>query len=143
MDIVYTIASGATIEGKTAQTINGTNFTITNQTVSADASGNEFEYQPLTGDATSVIELDIPSGTYGATVSSLFGKVLFTDYAWDSNISVDHWIENATENSGWVADGVPGTLKALTSEQTKHIIRLTGDSSDIKPFIRGAGVYIE
>jgi hypothetical protein len=91
-----------------------------------------------------VIEHAISAGTYPATISKLIGKVLFED--WESGISVNHRLENATENSGWIADGILDTFTAFTSEPTKYLIGLIAKSSSPTadtPSINGAGFYTE
>jgi len=91
----------------------------------------------------SIIQHTIPTGFFNSTASTLIGKALYAD--WESGVSVEHKIQNATEDSGWVADGVLGSFTAFTSEPTKYLVKLTPKSSPTTgyPSIKGSGVYVE
>lgn len=97
-----------------------------------------------TASVTKVVEHTIPSGTFSSTVSTLIGKALIFDT--ETGATITHRLENATENSGDIADGVLGGFTAFTSEPTKYIIKLTAASSGATPgypIIKGAGVFSE
>ena len=92
----------------------------------------------------SVVEQTIPSGTFPSTISSLIGKSLVSGIA--PTCTIKHKLTNATEDSGWIDDGVIGSFTAFTSEPTKYIIQLTGASGTPvsgEPNIKGSGVYSE
>jgi len=92
----------------------------------------------------SIIEHDIPSGTYPSNISKLIGKVLYAD--WESGVSIQHKLKNATEDSGWINDGELGTFTAFTSEPTQYVVKLIPRSTSPTsgyPSIKGAGFYTE
>jgi len=94
--------------------------------------------------SSGVIEHDIPSGTYPSNVSKLIGKVLYAN--WESGVSIQHKLKNATEDSGWINDGELGTFTAFTSEPTQYVVKLIPRSTSPTagyPSIKGAGFYTE
>jgi len=96
--------------------------------------------------ATALIEHAIPTGTFNGTVSKNVGKVLFNVGDWESGVTVEHKLENASESSGFVADAALLSFSAFTSEPTKYIVRLIPKVSSPTigfPSVRGAGVYTE
>ncbi len=97
----------------------------------------------VTEDFVSMIVHDIAAGTYPATVSKLIGKVLYED--WENGVTIYHKIQNATEDSGWILDGVFDTFTAFTSQPTKYLIKLVPKTSPTAnyPSIRGFGMYCE
>ena len=96
-----------------------------------------------TTSTTKVVEHTIPTGTFASNVSTLIGKAFIKDT--ETGASITHRLENATENSGDIADGVMGGFTAFTSEPTKYIVKLTSKSTGTPsagyPRIKGAGVY--
>ena len=98
----------------------------------------------LTGGNSGIVEHDIPSGTFPSDVDKLIGKALIEET--ESGATIEHRLENATENSGWIADGEFGSFTAFTSEPTKYKVRLTAPSTVTTlsvPKIKGSGVYSE
>ena len=98
-----------------------------------------------TTSTTKVVEHVIPSGTFPSDVDKLIGKALIKDT--ETGATITHRLENATENSGDIADGELGTFTAFTSEPTKYIVKLTSKSTGTPtagyPRIKGSGVYSE
>lgn len=98
----------------------------------------------LSGGNSGIVEHDIPSGTFPSDVDKLIGKALIEET--ESGATIEHRLENATEDSGWIADGEFGSFTAFTSEPTKYKVRLTAPSTVTTlsvPKIKGAGVYSE
>jgi hypothetical protein len=98
----------------------------------------------LTGGNSGIVEHDIPSGTFPSDVDKLIGKALIEET--ESGATIEHRLENATENSGWISDGELGSFTAFTSEPTKYKVRLTAASTVTNlstPKIKGSGVYSE
>jgi len=108
--------------------------------IAMNTTGGGFTVETITASNTNdaIIEHDIPSGTFPATVSKLVGKAAFA-YP-DSGATVEHRLENATENSGWITDGTMGSFTAFTSEPTKYKVRLNSTNGN-SPAIYGSGVY--
>lgn len=129
---------------------NGTNLNITTS-ITGNTETSAFGYMigniVTSTDITVnevIIEHTIPANTYPATVSKLIGKVLFED--WESGITVQHRLENGSENSGWIDDGELGEFTAFTLEATKYLTKLTPKSSTPTPgfpSVRGSGFYAE
>ena len=127
--------------------------TYTSTLIKNDASNQNFPGEGSitakavvgTTSTTSVIEHTIPSGTFSSTVDTLVAKAKILETEGDAK--VEHRLENATENSGWISDGTVSSFTAFTSEPTKYIVRLTarttGTATPGLPAITGAGVYSE
>ena len=97
-----------------------------------------------TNSTSSIVEMDIPTGTFSSTVNKLTGKSMIAST--ETTATIEHRLENATEDSGWILGGDLGSFTALTSEPTKYKIRLTSASSAASfgvPAIKGSGVYSE
>ena len=134
-------------------TVSGTLFDIdegrasgstSNRVIFGASGGISCESITTTSGTTKVIEHTIPAGTFSSTVSTLIGKALI--YGTETGASITHRLENATENSGDIADGVLGGFTAFTSEPTKYIVKLTAKSSGATPgypIVKGAGVFSE
>jgi hypothetical protein len=140
-------------ENTSQPTVSGTLFDIdegkasqstANRVIFGSSGGISCESITTTSNTTKVIEHTIPAGTFSSTVSTLIGKALI--YSTETGASITHRLENATENSGDIADGELGTFTAFTSEPTKYIVKLTSKSSGATPglpVIKGSGVLSE
>jgi len=86
----------------------------------------------------SVVVHDIPAGTFGATVQSVFGAPFI--WNWEAGANIQYKLLNATENSGWIDYSEMGNFRAFTSEPTllhvKLIPKTTAPSTNY-PAIRG------
>ena len=128
-------------------TFTGTLYTniTTGSPNDAICGGGGLEVTKMIGSTstTKVVEHTIPSGTFPSNVSTLIGKALIKDT--ETGATITHRLENATENSGDIADGELGTFTAFTSEPTKYIVKLTSKSTGTPsagyPRIKGSGVY--
>jgi hypothetical protein len=140
-------------ENSSQPTVSGTLFDIdegkasgstSNRVIFGSSGGISCESITTTSGTTKVIEHTIPAGTFSSTVSTLLGKALIYDT--ETGASITHRLENATENSGDIADGELGTFTAFTSEPTKYIVKLTAKSSGAAPgypIVKGSGVISE
>ncbi len=140
-------------ESSSQPTVSGTLFDIdegkasgstSNRVIFGASGGISCESITTTSGTTKVIEHTIPAGTFSSTVSTLIGKALIYDT--ETGASITHRLENATENSGDIADGEIGEFTAFTSEPTKYIVKLTAKSSGATPgypIVKGSGVLSE
>ena len=118
----------------------GQNNTVNTGSCTATFDTDKYKYNV----DTSIIVHDIPSGTFNNTSNTLIGKALIED--WENGISIQHRLENATEDSGWIEDGVIGEFTAFTSEPTKYIVKLIPKNTSPTagyPSIKGSGVSVE
>lgn len=124
----------------------GTKFDLdatSNSLYAVSSGGITVDGLTTTTSTTKVIEHTIPSGTFPSNVSALIGKSMIDST--ETGASITHRLENATENSGDIADGVMGGFTAFTSEPTKYIVKLTSKSTGTPtaglPRIKGSGVF--
>lgn len=91
----------------------------------------------------SVVVLNIPSGRFNSTVSSIIGSALVAD--WESGVSIQCKVTNATEDSGYANYKSVNSFTAFTSEPTKLWIKLTPKTTSPTAgalSIYGAGVIV-
>jgi len=131
----------------TPQTFSGTLYSNYTSSGKAITDGGGIEVTKMVGSTSTatVVEHTIPSGTFSSTVDNLTGKAMIE--ATETGATIEHRLENATEDSGWILDGNLGGFTAFTSEPTKYIVRLTSKSTGTPsagyPRIKGAGVFSE
>lgn len=94
--------------------------------------------------ADSYVEMNIPAGTFPATISNFYASSLIAD--WETGADIQMKLTNASEDSGYfsiVNMSSLATFTAFTSEPTKAYIKLIPKSSPTAgyPAIYGISVY--
>jgi hypothetical protein len=90
---------------------------------------------------TSLIYHDVPSGTFGSTISAAIGITLVED--WETGASVRYKLINSGEDTGWLDTGEISSFTAFTSEPTTSIVQLVPKSAPATtsyPSVRGFAV---
>tara|TARA_R100001244_G_C5171093_1_gene131655 strand:- start:149 stop:1105 length:957 start_codon:yes stop_codon:yes gene_type:complete len=142
VDFVITRTGGVARIGRDNTTVFASSTLITTPSSEFMAGSITATQVTATNSTSSIVEMDIPTGTFSSTVNKLTGKSMIAST--ETTATIEHRLENATEDSGWILGGDLGSFTALTSEPTKYKIRLTSASSAASfgvPAIKGSGVY--
>lgn len=133
---LYVDQSGSSMSGKYADRDSGENqgpnggptYEAVFSKSGTDATFDTDKYKTVSS-ATEFVYMEVPTGTFSATISSAVGSAIVED--WETGATIRFKLTNATEDSGWINQNEVTEFTAFTSEPTTLIVEMNPNAGDI------------